>query len=683
MDCWIASFPRSGNTYFRNILYYVYGIESSTWHNETTYPVDENYDKFKFVKTHLRPGQLKPNDTKIPAIYIVRDGRDAMVSIAHHRKDLVTPGSDFEENLLEAIVSEEGSFFGGWSQNAAEWIERADLIIRFEDLVANPTVVFDRVKQLIPLPKGNWENLPNFKHMKSGKPMYGGTSKLENPTFKPEEFAEKFFRKGKSGGWKEEMSLDVQDLFWNHHGNMMERLGYETYKHSIPQNAVLDYVVMKKMGLSVPAPPNSKFTVYLEATKIIEAANDGVKRYIEHLIKSLIEIKKYGEPCWEFKLFIDSKPFSLENYKEEINAKEVELLHPYELILLRFKSAVRSILPSVIYSSISFIYKKCGVRNLLSFIRQLATTGRMKALYKKNIEEKKSINLIHIPLPQNSVYFKKIDYSFVLTVHDLTHKLFPQYHEHTNIVLAEAGMKFIVEKNAEVIAVSQNTIIDIEKNETISPEKIHLAYESPDQNIFKWNINKILAGKIRERYKLGSAPYFLCLSTIEPRKNLPNTIRAFNLFTEQNPGTEINLVISGNFGWKTEHLSEELHLDNPRILFTGFVPDADLPVLYSEAVALCYVSYYEGFGLPPIEAMSCRTPVIYGDNSSMKEIIGDAGLAANPNDIISIKERMQEILLNPNLRNKLAIRSHHRSFEFSWRRSIYETLKVYEKIVRK
>src|SRR5690606_25886720 len=117
MKCWIASFPRSGNTFFRNILYYVYGIESSTWHKETAYPVDENYAGFDFVKTHLLPSELEPNDVNIPAIYLVRDGRDALVSIAHHRSDIVEPGSDIKNNLKEAILAAEGSYFGGWSNN--------------------------------------------------------------------------------------------------------------------------------------------------------------------------------------------------------------------------------------------------------------------------------------------------------------------------------------------------------------------------------------------------------------------------------------------------------------------------------------------------------------------------------------------------------------------------------------
>ncbi len=413
MNCWIASFPRSGNTYFRNILYFVYGIESSTWHHEEAYPVDSNYDKYRFVKTHLVPSKLIPHDPSIPAIYLVRDGRDALLSIAHHRKDIVKPGSDFNSNLLEAIVAEEGSFFGGWSQNASEWIERAELIIRYEDLVSNPVAVFERVSKFIELPKPNWNNLPSFEEMKSGKAMYGGASKatrIEN--FDATDFANKNFRKGKSGGWREEMTPEVQDLFWNHHGSMMEKLGYETYKNSIGQNSLLDYQVMKKMGLSVPAISKSKYNVYLEATKVIEPANDGVKRYVENLIKGLLEVLKNGEPCWEFRLFIDSKVFSVTNYKQELQKNETQLLHPYERVLMNVKYAIRAILPGFVYKTISFIYKKCGVRPILSFTRQLASIRRMKVLSKKNADEKKFIDLIHIPLPQNSGYFKSLETIF-------------------------------------------------------------------------------------------------------------------------------------------------------------------------------------------------------------------------------------------------------------------------------
>ncbi len=682
MECWLASFPRSGNTFFRNILYYVYGIESSTWHNETAYPIDENYDSFRVVKTHLLPSELIPNDPAIPAIYLVRDGRDSMVSIAHHRKDLISPGSDFIENMKEAIVAAEGSFFGGWSHNVNAWLERAQLVIRYEDLVADPVATFKRVEQLISLPPAKWDQLPGFDQMKSGKPMYGGTSKLIDPKFKADEFAGKFFRKGKAGGWQHEMPPDMQDLFWNHHGDVMERMGYSQREGSISQNATLDYRAMQLLGLDVKLPEDKKFHVLIEATKLTQLGNDGIKRYLVHLLKGLEEITQVGDPRWSFELMIGRKYLPLEKYRS-ILLLEPTKLHNYEKVLMGFKKAVKVLMPSKLYEVGANYYRKTDVRKQLLRIQKRKSLASQLAFLKELEDKKANIDLLHIPLPQNSSHLAALSHKFVVTVHDLTHQLFPQYHIEQNIDLASLGMKFITDKNADVISVSKSTSADLVKLTGINRKKIHLVYESPDKDLFKWNVNTQRAKTIRENYKLGNKPYLLCLSTIEPRKNLPNTIKAFNLFLKEQPGTEVNLVISGNFGWKTDHLSKELHLDNKNIIFTGYVEDVDLSVLYSEALALCYVSIYEGFGLPPIEAMSCRTPVIYGNNSAMIEVIGDAGLPADANDVNDIKNQMAMIILDKPFRDELAVKAHHRSFTFNWRRTIFDTLKVYEEAISK
>jgi glycosyltransferase involved in cell wall biosynthesis len=611
----------------------------------------------------------------------VRDGRDAVVSIAHHRKDLVNPGSDFLSNLQEAIIAAEGSFFGGWTKNAESWLQRADLVIKYEDLIANPKKTFERVESFIELPKAEWSKLPDFNAMRSGKPMYGGTSKMSDPKFNPDEFAQKFFRKGKSGGWKEEMPQHYQDLFWNHHGDMMERLGYAKRQGSVEQNELLDYSVMKKSGMSVTQYRNKKYRVFIEATKIVDSTNDGIKRYLESLLNGLSDILKHGAPLWNFKIVIARKIYSLENYKEQIRVQYVERLHTYEKVLMGFKKIVKSLLPVKIYEPISKVYRESNIRSILKVIREKAGIKRGNEFLKQLSLPHNTADLFHIPLPQNYEDYNPVENNFLITVHDLTHKLFPEYHLNTNINLAENGMKFIQDKNANVIAVSDNTRKDLLHHYNFPEEKIHTVYESPDPDLFKWNVNQNRAIIIREKYKLGTKPYFLCQSTIEPRKNLPNTIRAFNLLIEENPQLEINLVISGNFGWKTEHLSKELHLDNPRIIFIGYVDDYDLPVIYSEAVALCYVSFYEGFGLPPLEAMSCRTPVIYGNNSSMTEVIADTGLAADAHDFKNIKEQMHRILFEMDLRDKLAVLSHHRSFTFTSRKNIFDTLMTYKQII--
>jgi hypothetical protein len=110
----LSSFPRSGNTFLRNILFEVYGMESSEFHRMTDQYLDDDFRIYPFVKTHDLPSVLHEFDAGIPAVYLVRDGRDSVCSMAHHRSDLVAPGSDYLQNLKEAIIATKGSFFGGW-----------------------------------------------------------------------------------------------------------------------------------------------------------------------------------------------------------------------------------------------------------------------------------------------------------------------------------------------------------------------------------------------------------------------------------------------------------------------------------------------------------------------------------------------------------------------------------------
>lgn len=677
--CWIASFPRSGNTYFRNILYYVYGMESGTWHKETAFPVDADYDQYPFVKTHLLPGELLPADPSIPAIYLVRDGRDAVVSIAHQRSDLVEPGSDFENNLREAIVAAEGSFFGGWSNNVAAWLRRAALVIRYEDLIADPRQVFKRVEQVVELPPADWSKLPSFAELKSGKPKYGGVSKQLDPKFNPEEFSSKFFRKGKSGGWKEEMSPEIQDLFWCYHGEMMERMGYEPLVSTVPQNDVLDGRVMDLLGGKVNR-HNKKINILIEATKLTQPGNDGVKRYLIELLKGFEDLVLFGNGRFHFELLVGRKFLPLSSYRQLLRIEPDEL-HNYEKVLMAIKSAVKKVLPRSVYEAGAGIYRQTDARKILKKIQAKKSVEKELSFYLELEEKKREVDILHIPLPQNADHLKNISHRFLVTVHDLTHRITPQFHVEENIRLAESGIRFIVEKKAGVIAVSHSTAADLHHVYEKEIPGVSVVYEAPDHDLFRWNVNNDLAAKVRNKYKIGTSPYLMTLSIIEPRKNLPNVIRAFNSLISQNPELDINLVIAGSFGWKTDHLSRELHLNNPRIIFTGFIDDRDLHVLYSGARALCYLSHYEGFGLPPLEAMRCRTPVIFANNSSLAEIIGDAGLACDAGDVNGISMNMKKMVTDPHLRESLAQKALHRSFMFSRRKMTMETVREYELMI--
>ena len=676
---WLASFPRSGNTFFRNVLYEVYGIESSTYHKESTYPVDDKYDQYQVVKTHLLPSQLEPNDPSVKSVYLVRDGRDSLVSTAHHRKDIVSPNSDFEVNLLESIIAPRGSHFGGWSENVRQWNERADIIIRFEDLIADPIKEVEKLRSIMDLPTPQIDKLPSFKDLKFGSPKYGSARKNKVLKEGEEKKASKFFRKGKVGGYKDDMSPEMEQLFWNIHGDIMRQMGYASKKNNQNGNRVTSN--------------KTPYKILIESNKLFMPGNDGIKRYQIELLDGMTVLQALFPEKWEIDLYLEGGTFlSLQERGENLKpvptllneqltriAEIVNKVNPYENKLLQVKAKIKQILPKVIYQPLSSIYRVLPLRFILSLYRK-SKVDKEIGIHQKKFEQ---YDLIHLPLPQNFHFLRNAKNKLLVTVHDLTHKSFPEFHTSENIRLSEEGMQDIIRKKAHLLAISESTKEDLLKSyPAIKNDRVSVIYEACNRSHFKPVLKKKLRKSVLEKYKLPNCPYFLTLSTIEPRKNLLNTIKAFEKLIEESEDQDLALFICGKKGWKTDKLFKNEKLSNRNIFFTGFVDEEDLPVIYSNALALCYVSIYEGFGLPPLEAMACGTTVLYGDNSSMPEVIGDAGIAADPHDIDDIKLKMK-YLLNDDIRIDLNLRAIQRANQFSWVKTAWETMNLYEQCILK
>ena len=173
--------------------------------------------------------------------------------------------------------------------------------------------------------------------------------------------------------------------------------------------------------------------------------------------------------------------------------------------------------------------------------------------------------------------------------------------------------------------------------------------------------------------------YILYTGTLEPRKNIVSLIRAFDAIKKES-GIPHRLVIAGKKGWLFDDIFsavEELGLVD-EVIFTGYVPGEDLPYLYNGASLFAYPSKYEGFGLPPLEAMACGCPVVSSNSSSLPEVVGDAGLMVAPeqtNDLA--REAMLKVLSDSSLRDSMRCRGLERAAMFSWKRCARETLDVY------
>lgn len=219
---WLASYPRSGNTFFRIILSEIYGLESSEFHDPQAQREDRDYLRYPIVKTHHLPGDLLPQDPSIPAVYLLRDGRDALVSTARHHCMMIDATTPFRRVLRWAIRARRGSFFGGWSRHVRLWRRRAALVLRFEDLVADPLACVERLREIYPLPQPRQRRIPSFEEIRARKYEFGhGAEVMDTANFR-----ERFFRQGKVGGWKTEMPWFHRMLFYLYHGPTLWRLGY-------------------------------------------------------------------------------------------------------------------------------------------------------------------------------------------------------------------------------------------------------------------------------------------------------------------------------------------------------------------------------------------------------------------------------------------------------------------------
>lgn len=263
----------------------------------------------------------------------------------------------------------------------------------------------------------------------------------------------------------------------------------------------------------------------------------------------------------------------------------------------------------------------------------------------------------------------------VVTVYDVSFALFPDSFRPLNRWYLTAMTRRSVRKARAVIAISQNTADDLMRLWDVPRDKIHLAHCGVDAIFRPMPAVEVEAFRAAK----GLPPqYILFVGTLEPRKNVVGLVEAFALLKRQ--GFPHKLVLAGGKGWMYEPIFaavERLGLASD-VIFPGFVPRQELPLWYNGAAAFVYPSLYEGFGLGPLEAMACGTPVVVSDRASLPEVVGDAGLMAPPNDAPALAEAMAAIVRDRALADGLRERGLRRAAQFTWERTAAATVQAYE-----
>jgi len=282
------------------------------------------------------------------------------------------------------------------------------------------------------------------------------------------------------------------------------------------------------------------------------------------------------------------------------------------------------------------------------------------------------LDLLHSPdfIPARGPWRK------VITVHDLAYLRMPWLLTRDSRRYYN-GIRDAIRRADGVIAGSQATAADLHELLGAPEEKVHVIHEAPDEGLTPMPRDQA-AGLVEDRYGVRGR-YVLFVGTIEPRKNLSTLVQAVGLLRKEFP---VHLVVAGRRGWLSEPVFETVRrlAADDGVQFIGEVKPAELRPLYCAAEALALPSLYEGFGLPPLEAMACGTPVVISNAAALTEVADGAGVIVRPGDPDDIANGLGWVIGNPGFRATLVERGLERAAHFSWDKAARETLAVYERV---
>ena len=291
-------------------------------------------------------------------------------------------------------------------------------------------------------------------------------------------------------------------------------------------------------------------------------------------------------------------------------------------------------------------------------------------------------DLYHIPLNSVAYWMPR---PYVVTVHDMSSLLFPARSDLRGTLHEERYRRGAL-RAARVIAVSNSTRRDLESVLPISPDRIRTIYSAPDPAFTSNHVDPAQEQQVLERYSI-RWPFILYAGTVRPQKNVPRLVEAFAVLRcefENHPEyRELRLVIIGDELSRNPSVRRAVIATRvePFVRFLGFVPTDTLKVFYRAAAIFAFPSLYEGFGLAPLEAMACGTPVVASNLPPLVEAVGDAAELVTPDNVFDIARGLRELLLDGERRERMSSAGLLHASRFSWQETGRDVLKVYSEII--
>lgn len=412
----------------------------------------------------------------------------------------------------------------------------------------------------------------------------------------------------------------------------------------------------------------------------------GIYRVVENTLSGLvsannIEVRLYAQKhLTESVKYIKTHPvLCAHKYPVKINKCDLVWLRLDEYTRQKKQTLQRRTKINPVFD----IWKKATVKGL-SFTRRFIPN--IREAQKKNLNEiLKQSDIYHSPFLgiSDSVRSHKNLRCF-LTVYDLIPILFPEYVVKHSMSWTEQAIRSL-QPNDWIFSISEATKNDLcEFQKSVSPDRIIVTPLAASTRMFYPCKDKIQLSEVKEKYGIPKeTTYFLGLGNLAPHKNFKALINSFVSLIDQEDLSDVVLVIVGSKAWEVadKAIFPDIMMRSDvqkKIIFTGRVADEDLSPLYSGSLGFVFMSFYEGFGLPPLEAMQCGVPVITSNTSSLPEVVGDAGIMLDPKDEDGLCQAMLNLYNDPALRAEMSRKSLKQAAKFSWDKTVQQTIQGYK-----
>jgi glycosyltransferase involved in cell wall biosynthesis len=313
------------------------------------------------------------------------------------------------------------------------------------------------------------------------------------------------------------------------------------------------------------------------------------------------------------------------------------------------------------------------------FLRSLPYAYELRCIARNAVFRRSARSLAGAVYHEPNYILKPYDGPTVVNCHDLSHLHFPEHHPAERVRYLDRNLEKSLRKATRIVTLSEFVRLEVLNTFGFDPLTVVTVPVGVDDRFKPQGREE--TRDIMARHGLEHGRYILSVATIEPRKNLHGLIRAF-MRLPANLRAAYPLVLCGATGWHESHLEQSLDalVREGSVRRLGYIPESDLPGLYAGAAAFAFPSFYEGFGLPPLEAMASGTPVLASATGSILEVVGNAGLLVDPHDDAAISQGLERILTDQPLRDACIAAGLERARRFSWTSCVDRTVKLYREL---